>query len=124
MIFTVVFRNNKSLIYINNKEMYCDTKDLYNKNVKISFHIPFPRTISKYSVINPLLNIVMSLYSAHIIFHDIIYCSKMSQKKKRIEIHKILEKDNFFYRYNKKSIYEYTKHLCKCKLNKVFDVIC
>jgi hypothetical protein len=122
MIFTVVFRDNKSLIYINKKRKYCDTKELFNKNVKISFHIPFPRAISKYSAYIPLLKIKMSLYSAHIIFYDIIYCSKMSIKKKRIEIQKILEKDKFFYRYNKKSIYEYTKHLSKCKLNKIFNV--
>lgn len=124
MIFTVVFRNNKSLIYINNKEMYCDTKDLYNKNVKISFHIPFPRTISKYSVINPLLNIVMSLYSAHIIFHDIIYCSKMSEKKKRIEIRKILQNDIFFLDNCFEYLTLYIKQLSKCKLNKIFNAIC
>ena len=99
MIFTVVFRDNKSLIYINKKLKYCDTKKLFNKNVKISFHIPFPRAISIHSIYNPLLNIVMSLYSAHIIFHDIIYCSKMSIKKKRIEIRKILQNDNTIDRY-------------------------
>ncbi len=124
MIFTVVFRNNKSLVYENNEELYCETHESYNKDVKISFHIPFSRSISIYSAYVPLPRIVMSLYSAHIIFHDIIYCSKLSNKKKRIEIQKVLEKDSFFYRYNKKSVYCYSKLLSECKLNKIFNAKC
>ncbi len=124
MIFTVVFRNNKSLVYENNEELYCETHESYNKDVKISFHIPFSRSISIYSAYVPLPRIVMSLYSAHIIFHDIIYCSKLSNAKKCIEIRKVLQNDIFFIDECFENITLYTKLLSKCKLNKIFNAKC
>jgi hypothetical protein len=119
MTYTIVFREVKSIIYKDDEApIFEDTKI---NCTPISFNIPPPRSIYERNLNITSLNIVMCVRTAHIIFYDIMYCSKNSIRDKKIWIREILEKDIYFNLNQDMSIFRYINEIVKCKINKIYD---
>ena len=118
-ICTIVFREVKSIIYKDDEEQFLrDTKIICTP---ISFNIPPSRSIYEGNLNNTSLNIVMCVRTAHIIFYDIMHCSKSSIRDKKIWIRKNLQKDYYFNINQSDHISLYINKIVKCKNNKIYD---
>jgi hypothetical protein len=118
-ICSIVFREVESIIYKDDEEPFLeDTKIICTP---ISFNIPPPRSIYEGNLNSTSLNIVMCVRTAHIIFYDIMYCSKSSIRDKKIWIRKNLQKDYYFNLNQTYHISLYINEIVKCKINKIYD---
>lgn len=116
--FTLVFREIESIIYKGDAQFFTNTRQC---DIPIFFYIPPPRCMYK-GISDHSLQIVMSIRSAHIIFYNIMYCSKISKKLKKKWIHEILERDKYFSRYQEISVFLYIDQILECKMNRIYNV--
>lgn len=129
MPISIIFRQINSIIYEGDEEPYfMDTKPY--KNVPISFPIsilPLHSNSSRIKKANlnkscTKIHVVMSIHSAHVIFHDIIYCLRASNRDKQSLIKEVLMIDDYFMKNMTNPIDIYIDGMMMLNTHKIFDV--
>ena len=100
MPFSIVFRQYKTIIiYDNGQKEYLRSRYL-DRYYLIHFRIPLSeKGVKRFKKINPygkIPDLIISIRSAFVIFHDILQSINLTKYDKIMNIQSVLERDKFF----------------------------